>query len=417
MADEEKWDSDRKYHESLVSDSARATNHQPNVHENDIQTTPLFSGKVLACVEGRRPKAFTPTKDLLPSYSFLGKVLDTFGGRDQQSTDDVQSPKLDTSGIGLHPSDQPCANTISDNRLFVNMNAPWSAFICGSQGSGKSHTLSCMLEAALKSSRLGPLPSSLSGMVFHYDKFTGFAASQICEAACLASTGVPVTILVSPSNFYRMETMYGKMLNLPPEASKPLVAPLLLEEKQLNIERMMKLMAVDEKEGKISLYMEVSDKIELGHWNIGLTTGQTVCRILRSMAMKNKYTEGLNYQDFKDKLLLENFNEGQRAMLYTRLQLLESFMSPLQKGVKWLNGDDAQERAKIAKAGIWAFKPGSLTIVDLSCPFVDESTACAMFNICLAIFLEDRLKASRIVALDEAHKVRTTVCVKQGARH
>ena len=134
------------------------------------------------------------------------------------------------------------------------------------------------------------------------------------------------------------------------------------------------------------------------------------------MAMKKKDTEGLNYRDFKDRLLLEDFNEGQRAMLYTRLQLLESFMFPRQ-GIKWLNEDDAQERAKIAKAGIWAFKPGSLTIVDLSCPFVDESAACAMFNICLAIFLEDRLKASRIVALDEAHKVRITLCVKQGARH
>ena len=121
--------------------------------------------------------------------------------------------------------------------------------------------------------------------------------------------------------------------------------------------------------------------------------------------MRNQYTAGLNYQDFKDKLALEKFNDGQRAMLYTRLQLLESFMYP-RKGIKWINEDDARERAKIAKAGIWSFQSGSLTIVDLSCPFVDESAACAMFNICLAIFLEDRGKIGRIVALDEAHKVR-----------
>ena len=415
MTDKE-WDSDRKYHESLVSDSAHGTNHQLNVHQIETQITPLCSGEVLACVKGRRPNISFLTKDLLPSYSFLAKVLDTFGDRDQQSTDDVQSPNLDASGVEIHPSNQSCSETNRDSRLFVNMNAPWSAFICGSQGSGKSHTLSCMLEAALKPSRLGPLPRSLCGMVFHYDKFTGFAASQICEAASLASTGVPVTILVSSSNFYRMKRMYGNMLKLPPKASKPVVAPLLLEEKQLNIERMMKLMAVDEKEGKISLYMEVSDGIELWHLNIGLTTKQSVCRILRSMAMKNKHCEGLNYQDFKDKLLPEKFNEAQRAMLYTRLQLLESFMFP-RKGIKWLNEEDAQEREKIKKAGIWDFKPGSLTIVDLSCPFVDESAACAMFNICLAIFLEDRLKASRIVALDEAHKVRSTLCIKQGVRH
>ena len=121
--------------------------------------------------------------------------------------------------------------------------------------------------------------------------------------------------------------------------------------------------------------------------------------------MKNKDSAGLNYQDFRNKLNSEKFNEGQRLMLNARLQLLESFMFP-RDDIKWLNEDDAKERRKIAQPGIWSFEPGSLTIVDLSCPFVDESTACSMFNICLAIFLEERGQTSRIVALDEAHKVR-----------
>ena len=135
-----------------------------------------------------------------------------------------------------------------------------------------------------------------------------------------------------------------------------------------------------------------------------MTVEQSVCRILRSLAMKSQNIAGLNYQDFKDKLNLEKFNETQRAMLNTRLQILESFMFP-GKHIKWLNNEDATERRKIAKAGIWSFKPGSLTIVDLSCPFVDESAACAMFDICLALFQENRHEAGRIVALDEAHKV------------
>ena len=88
------------------------------------------------------------------------------------------------------------------------------------------------------------------------------------------------------------------------------------------------------------------------------------------------------------------------------------------KQLDWHNKDDARERAKIAKAGIWSFRPGSLTIVDLSCPFVDESAACAMFNICLALFLEDRKEAGRIVALDEAHKVRKLlICQANDAWH
>jgi len=137
------------------------------------------------------------------------------------------------------------------------MNAPWSAFICGSQGSGKSHTLSCILENALLPSRLGKLPNRLAGIVFHYDKFTGFESTQICETAYLASSGIPVKVLVSPTNRWRMEQAYGNLPGFPENAKKPVVVPLLLREEQLNVERMMKLMAVDEKDGKMALYMEV----------------------------------------------------------------------------------------------------------------------------------------------------------------
>ena len=155
-----------------------------------------------------------------------------------------------------------------------------------------------------------------------------------------------------------------------------------------------------------------------------MTLRQTVCKVLRSMALTSQHTSGLNYKDFRARLKTEKFNDSQSAMLLTRLQLLESFMvdhgaqvndpkpskhadtkKAQAERAEWQNREDARERAKIAKPGIWSFKPGSLTIVDLSCPFVDESAACVMFNICLALFLEDREKAGRIVALDEAHKV------------
>ncbi len=253
------WNADRQYHENLVSDTSRAIGRQ-NVHQEEIRTTPLFSADVLGFVNGTQPKA-SRTPDVLPQYSFLGEIVDTFGGHDQQDTNNVQSPDSVKSGVALNPSRQSSMTKKDDRRLFLNMNAPWSAFVCGSQGSGKSHTLSCMLEAALKPSRLGKLPSPLAGMVFHYDKFTGFSTPQPCEAAYLCSMGIPVTVLVSSSNFHRMRRAYESMKipGLPRNAPGPVVAPLLLEEKQLNIEHMLKLMAIDEKEGKMSLYMEVSE--------------------------------------------------------------------------------------------------------------------------------------------------------------
>jgi len=145
------------------------------------------------------------------------------------------------------------------------------------------------------------------------------------------------------------------------------------------------------------------------------------------MAMANEGRPGLDFEHFMRRLDLETLNDGQKAMLSTRLQLLKSFLHlPQKPGAttghqqkpqfpntkkgreqerNWWVDEDARMRAKIAKSDIWSFDPGTLTIVDLSCPFVDEGAACAMFNISLALFLEDREKAGRIVALDEAHKV------------
>jgi hypothetical protein len=58
-----------------------------------------------------------------------------------------------------------------DPRVFFNISAPSSTFICGSQGSGKSHTLSCLLENCLMPSDVNVLPMPLAGLVFHYDTF------------------------------------------------------------------------------------------------------------------------------------------------------------------------------------------------------------------------------------------------------
>lgn len=105
-----------------------------------------------------------------------------------------------------------------------------------------------------------------------------------------------------------------------------------------------------------------------------------------------------SYSLFKAKLRQEGFSDKQNEPLKLRLELLESF----------LNTEKVPEDQRGSGKDIWAFAPGSLTIIDLSCPFVDESNACALFDICLGIFLQGR-QGGRVVALDEAHKVRQTI--------
>ena len=46
-----------------------------------------------------------------------------------------------------------------------------------------------------------------------------------------------------------------------------------------------------------------------------------------------------------------------------------------------------------------------MTIIDLSCPFVDANMACVLFNIGISLYLESGLTTGKIIAVDEAHKV------------
>jgi len=89
-----------------------------------------------------------------------------------------------------------------DPRVFYNVATPSSAFICGSQGSGKSHTLSCLLENTLiQSDSLGCLPRPLTGIVFHYDDYASDSKVAPCEAAYLGSDpSINVRVLCAPTN-------------------------------------------------------------------------------------------------------------------------------------------------------------------------------------------------------------------------
>ena len=61
-------------------------------------------------------------------------------------------------------------------------------------------------------------------------------------------------------------------------------------------------------------------------------------------------------------------------------------------------------KTKAKQDDIFQTNPGSLTIIDLTDSLIEAASACSLFDICLGIFLEDR-QVSRVVALDEAHKV------------
>jgi hypothetical protein len=135
--------------------------------------------------------------------------------------------------------------------VLLNTNAPWSAFLCGSQGSGKSHTLSCMLEnCLLDDPQIGKNPHPLAGLVLHYD---GSRGSGVCEAAYLCSK-VKTTVLVSASNYGNLKRQYEDMAQKC--GAQITVQKLSIATKHLDTERVKSLMAVA-KEGEAPLYIQV----------------------------------------------------------------------------------------------------------------------------------------------------------------
>lgn len=328
----------------------------------------------------------------------LSRADDDIGGLDEIRTAPIftESARLEAerhtlssaagdqiySQYGLLAGD--ASGATSDELFYYNVAAPSSTFICGSQGSGKSHTLSCLLENSLFPSVANELPRPLTGIVFHYDTFINDSKGSPCEAAYLSSNpAVRVRVLCAPTNIATIRRTYAGLPNVA-------IEPLSIREQDLTTKRMMDLMAVKKGES-MPLYMHV------------------VTRILRELRLRQQQTGGsFDYRAFKEMLAREDLTDSQRVPLTQRLETLESFMAPPQEPPKYKKKKAFGTPLTKPAGNDWEPQVGRLTILDLSCPCVPPEGACTLFNICLSLFLEqDSQRVGRIVALDEAHKYMT----------
>ncbi|CAI7667581.1 unnamed protein product [Penicillium discolor] len=258
-------------------------------------------------------------------------------------------------------------NEFPDCRIMLNANIPFCAFICGVQGSGKSHTTACMIEnCSMRLPALGTLNQPISTLVLQFDEYASTTSSQPSEAAFLASAlpqyaheqPVPLRVLVSPTNLSNLRGMYSQIPNIE-------IQPFKLQPKHLNISMMLSLMSVSQS-GGTPLYMA------------------QVTRILREMAMESGGY--FDYSDFRGRLNKLKLGRSQTPFLYQRLDLLDSYLD--------LAGTGTSDY----------FIDGGVTILDLSCPFVDQSTACILFRIAIDLFLYAHPSRGKMIVADEAHK-------------
>lgn len=325
-------------YQSLHRDATSAGNEP----DEDLRTSPLLTLSVKRTIDGITTHKGSSRKVIFPHYGVLG-----FHDGHDESID-------------------------SHEPILLNVNAPNSAFICGSQGSGKSYTLSCMMENCLVANvDIGTVTNPVAGVAFHYDPDS---TVNVAEVAYLCSTGLRVQVLVSKSNEYNVRRAYRQL----PKADQFLtVKPLTLQVSDLSVDRMCRLMAFGEKDNAVPLYMSV------------------VLRILRGMA-RDTGGRKFDYLAFKKALRNADLSKDQLAPLKLRLDLLESFL------------DLTPYSAPARPRSVFEVEPGTLTIVDLSDPFMDSHTACILFDVCFGLFKERRPSCGLAVALDEAHKFMTT---------
>ncbi|KAG9517555.1 hypothetical protein KCU93_g8690, partial [Aureobasidium melanogenum] len=325
--------------------------------DEQLRTTPLVSLTVKESSEA------TAKTSVFPQYAFLGCRIPEPSSLDEENSTSSTVHGMFSSTTSVDEEPEP---------VLLNTNTPWSAFICGSQGSGKSYTLSAIIENCLYASpAIGKLPKPLAGIVFHNNTAS---AHNICEAAQLVSLGVKVNVLVSRSNYHALSTIYKNAVGVKHEKLLN-VQPLVLQSHHLTAERMHRLMAFAESETAVPLYMEV------------------IMRILREMAITGL---PFSYATFKANLDNEGLQPGQKVMMDMRLDLLESFLDP--------GCIKASKKTSSKKPDLFTTSPGSLTIVDLSDPFLDAGTTCTLFDILLSVFLSSRPDSGLLVCLDEAHK-------------
>lgn len=280
--------------------------------------------------------------------------------------------------------------------ILSNTNSPHSVFLCGSQGSGKSYTLSCMLENHLLcDTSVGTQKQTIPGFIFDWDTNT---SGSLAEAASLCSRGINVRLLVSWSNCRQMKALYENYARR--SGGRIEVRPLLFEDTELTVGNIRNLMAFRESSHATPLYLEV------------------IQNILRKVGRKS---ETFSVKAFLSDLESESFGKTQLDMLELRLNIFKTFSAVTAPDVvakDYKGCDEEQIKRKLKNLGLdftgdcIRVEHGTLTIFDLSDPFVDASTACALFDICLAISLKrhkeavtaKKISPGLIITLDEAHK-------------
>ena len=108
---------------------------------------------------------------------------------------------------------------------------------------------------------------------------------------------------------------------------------------------------------------------------------------MRELGEKFTYNAFLKKVDLAKK----DLTDTQIGYLEQRMLLLKAFV------------DNKTDQSKTR------FKAGQLTIIDLSDPFMDASSACALFEIVSRFFVRAQVDTGKVLVVDEANKASPAI--------
>jgi DNA helicase HerA-like ATPase len=257
--------------------------------------------------------------------------------------------------------------------------------VFGVQGSGKSYTVGDLIEAALvPEPALNRLPHPLAAIVFHYST----DQTYLPEFAVMAEPNDDaraVEVLrrdysAAPQRVADVRVLVPEALLREREAEFPgvEVRPLLLSARELAIDDWKLLMGV---EGGDQLYVKAMTN---------------VFRSLRSR---------LSFDSLRDAIASGTLTQQQKTLAETRIDFAEAFAT---------DGGGAAQHVR----------PGTLLIVDVRDPLIEQEEALALFMVMLRLFSQARDPEGRLfnklIVFDEAHKYmgnpRLTNAIVQSVR-
>lgn len=96
----------------------------PQLQDHELANTPIFTGNSQSLISD------TAEYTVFHQYALLGAALELLEGKRKSRPRPYDASRAEKEFL--------------DPRVYMNGSAPLSTFICGLQGAGKSHTMSCI---------------------------------------------------------------------------------------------------------------------------------------------------------------------------------------------------------------------------------------------------------------------------------